>query len=158
MDLYHRLSVILLHVPSLNDRKNDIPLLAEKFVKETCEDYGIPIKTITPSALEKLMEFDYTGNIRELKNITERLVILSGTKITDEDVESYVSNSVSSKSPTALFDQFEKFQDFKEHIERLFIEDKLKKNSWNVSKTAEILDIQRSHLYNKIEKYDLKRV
>lgn len=158
MDLYHRLSVILLHVPSLNNRKNDIPLLAEKFVKETCEDYGMPIKTVTPSALEKLMEFDYTGNIRELKNITERLVILSGSKITDEDVENYVSNSTSSKSPTALFDQFEKFQDFKEHIERLFIEDKLKNNSWNVSKTAEILDIQRSHLYNKIEKYDLKRV
>jgi len=57
-----------------------------------------------------------------------------------------------------LFDQFAKFQDFKEYIERMFIEDKLKKNSWNVSKTADILDIQRSHLYNKIEKYDLKRV
>jgi DNA-binding NtrC family response regulator len=57
-----------------------------------------------------------------------------------------------------LFDQFEKFQDFKEYMERMFIEDKLKKNSWNVSKTADILDIQRSHLYNKIEKYDLKRV
>jgi two-component system nitrogen regulation response regulator NtrX len=158
MDLYHRLSVILLHVPSLNDRKNDIPLLSETFVKEICEDYGMPIKKITPSAYEALMLFNYTGNIRELRNIVERLVILSGEKITDEDVNSYVSNSVSSNSPKMLFDQFEKFQDFKEHIERMFIEDKLKKNAWNVSKTADLLDIQRSHLYNKIEKYDLKRI
>ena len=158
MDLYHRLSVILLHVPTLNERKNDIPMLSEKFVKEICEDYGMPIKKITPSALEILMQFDYTGNIRELRNIIERLVILSGEKITEEDVNNYVSNSVSTKSPTALFDQFDKFQDFKEYIERIFIEDKLKRNAWNVSKTADILDIQRSHLYNKIEKYDLKRV
>ncbi len=158
MDLYHRLSVILLHVPSLNDRKDDIPLLAERFVKEICEDYGMPKKVVTPSAIESLMQFDYTGNIRELRNIVERLVILSGEKITDEDVSNYVSNSVSAKSPKMLFDQFEKFQDFKEYIERMFIEDKLKKNSWNVSKTADILDIQRSHLYNKIEKYDLKRI
>lgn len=158
MDLYHRLSVILLHVPTLNERKNDIPLLSEKFVKEICEDYSMPIKKITPSALEVLMQFEYTGNIRELRNIIERLVILSGEKITEEDVNNYVSNSVSAKSPTALFDQFDKFQDFKEYIERIFIEDKLKRNSWNVSKTADILDIQRSHLYNKIEKYDLKRI
>jgi len=158
MDLYHRLSVILLHVPSLNERKNDIPLLADRFVKEICEDYGMPIKKITPSAIESLMQFDYTGNIRELRNIIERLVILSSEKITDEDVSNFVSNAVSAKSPKMLFDQFEKFQDFKEYIERMFIEDKLKKNSWNVSKTADLLDIQRSHLYNKIEKYDLKRI
>lgn len=158
MDLYHRLSVILLHVPSLNERKEDIPLLADRFVKEICEDYGMPIKKITPSAFEVLSQFDYTGNIRELRNIIERLVILSGEKITDEDVSNYVSNAISAKSPKMLFDQFEKFQDFKEYMERMFIEDKLKKNSWNVSKTADILDIQRSHLYNKIEKYDLKRV
>ena len=157
MDLYHRLSVILLHVPSLNDRKDDIPLLSNRFVKEICEDYGMPIKTITPSAFEALNQFDYTGNIRELRNIIERLVILGGEKISEDDVNNFVSNAVSAKSPKLLFDQFEKFQDFKEYMERMFIEDKLKKNSWNVSKTADILDIQRSHLYNKIEKYDLKR-
>ncbi|MDA9952531.1 sigma-54 dependent transcriptional regulator [Chitinophagales bacterium] len=157
MDLYHRISVILLHVPSLNDRKDDIPLLSNRFVKEICEDYGMPIKTITPSAFEALNQFDYTGNIRELRNIIERLVILGGDKISEDDVNNFVSNAVSAKSPKLLFDQFEKFQDFKEYMERMFIEDKLKKNSWNVSKTADILDIQRSHLYNKIEKYDLKR-
>lgn len=157
MDLYHRLSVILIHVPSLNERKEDIPMLAEKFTKEICEDYGMPIKKITTSALDALQELSFSGNIRELRNIIERLVILSGAKITEEDVAAYVSNTQSSGSPTMMFDQFEKFQEFKEHIERLFIESKLKKYSWNVSKTAEVLDIQRSHLYNKIEKYDLKR-
>lgn len=158
MDLYHRLSVILVHVPSLNDRKDDIPLLAEKFTKDICEDYGMPIKKITSGAVEALMEMNYSGNIRELKNIIERLVILSGTKITEEDVSNYVPNSTSYSNTTAMFEQFDKFQEFKEHIEKLFIENKLKANNWNVSRTAEILDIQRSHLYNKIEKYNLKRV
>lgn len=158
MDLYHRLSVILVHVPSLNDRKDDIPLLAEKFTKDICEDYGMPIKKITKEAIAALMEMSYTGNIRELKNIIERLVILSGSKITEDDVANYVPNSTSYSNTSAMFEQFDKFQEFKEHIEKLFIENKLKANSWNVSRTAEILDIQRSHLYNKIEKYNLKRV
>lgn len=157
MDLYHRLGVILVHVPSLNDRKSDIPLLAEKFVVDTCQDYGMPIKKITPKAMAALKEINYSGNIRELKNIIERLVILSPEKISDEEVLAYVSNAQAKGSTSQLFDQFDRFQDFKDHIESIFIADKLKKNNWNVSKTAEVLDIQRSHLYNKIEKYALKR-
>jgi DNA-binding NtrC family response regulator len=100
---------------------------------------------------------NWTGNIRELHNVMERLVILSGHKITEEEVRTYVTNTQAKDTPTDLFENFDKFQDFKEHIEKLFIEHKLKKFGWNVSKTAEVLDIQRSHLYNKIEKYDLKR-
>ncbi len=158
MDLYHRLSVILIHVPSLNERVDDIPLLADRFVKEICEDYGFPKKAITPKAIAELQNINWTGNIRELHNIIERLVILSqGDKITDEEVFAFVPTPKASQNPTELFSQFDKFQDFKEHIEKLFIEFKLQKNNWNVSKTAEELDIQRSHLYNKIEKFDLKR-
>ena len=157
MDLYHRLSVILIHVPSLNERREDIPLLAEKFVKEICEDNGLPHKVITPRAIQALQEIRWTGNIRELRNVLERLVILSDQKITDEDVHKYVFSAPAQETPTQMFDKFEKFQDFKDYIEREFIEFRLNKNSWNVSKTAEELDIQRSHLYNKIEKYDLKR-
>ncbi|HAB89409.1 MAG TPA: Fis family transcriptional regulator, partial [Bacteroidetes bacterium] len=158
MDLYHRLSVILIHVPSLNDRVEDIPLITERFLKEICQDYGIPLKKITPSAVAELQEVEWTGNIRELRNVVERLVILSkGSKIETEDVQSNVSNVMAKSPPLQLFESFEKFQDFKEHIEKLFIEDKLRKNGWNVSKTADVLDIQRSHLYNKIEKYNLKR-
>lgn len=157
MDLYHRLSVIIIHVPSLNERSDDIPLLAEKFVKEVCEDYGVPKKILTPKALEELKAMNWEGNIRELRNVIERLVILSDQKITENEVKTFVTNTQAKDTPTDLFEQFDKFQDFKEHIEKLFIEHKLRKFAWNVSKTAEVLDIQRSHLYNKIEKYDLRR-
>jgi two-component system nitrogen regulation response regulator NtrX len=157
VDLYHRLSVILVHVPSLNERADDVPLLAEKFVKEICEDYGVPRKILTPKAIEELRTMNWQGNIRELRNVMERLVILSDSKITDAEVRTFVTNTQAKDTPTDLFEQYDKFQDFKEHIEKLFIEHKLKKFAWNVSKTAEVLDIQRSHLYNKIEKYDLRR-
>lgn len=157
MDLYHRLGVILIHVPTLNERSEDIPLLVERFVKEICEDNGMPNKTVTPKAIEVLQEYRWTGNIRELHNVLERLVILSGSKITEEDVKKYVSASAGNDSPVGLFERFERFQEFKDYIESRFIEFKLKKNTWNVSKTAEDLDIQRSHLYNKIEKFALKR-
>lgn len=157
MDLYHRLSVILIHVPSLNERSDDIPMLAERFVKEICEDYGMPRKVITPKAMHELQGISWTGNIRELRNVIERLVILSDNKITEEEVIAFAQNPKGGGNQKDLFDRFEKFQDFKEHIEREFILHRLQKNNWNVSKTAEELDIQRSHLYNKIEKYDLKR-
>ncbi len=157
VDLYHRLSVIIIHVPSLNERSDDVPLLAEKFVKEVCEDYGIPKKVITPKALEELKVMKWEGNIRELRNVMERLVILADQKITETEVKNFVTNTQAKDTPTDLFEAFDKFQDFKEHIEKLFIEHKLRKFGWNVSKTAGVLDIQRSHLYNKIEKYDLRR-
>lgn len=157
LDLYHRISVILIHVPSLNERADDIPLLAERFVKEICEDYGIPKKVVTPKAMLELQNINFTGNIRELRNVIERLVILSDQKITEDDVLAYAQSPKSGGSPKDLYERFEKFQDFKDHIEKEFILHRLNKNNWNVSKTAEELDIQRSHLYNKIEKYNLKR-
>ncbi len=90
-DLYHRLSVILIHVPSLNDRKDDIPKLANYFVEEICQDYGMPVKTFTPDALKELQKIDWTGNIRELRNVVERLVILSDKKITEKEVIQFAS-------------------------------------------------------------------
>lgn len=90
LDLYHRLSVIIIHVPSLNERKDDIPLLVEKFLSDICADYGNAQKAIDPEALLALQNNNWTGNIRELRNVVERLVILSGKKITAEDVRNYV--------------------------------------------------------------------
>ncbi|HEX6333482.1 MAG TPA: sigma-54 dependent transcriptional regulator [Flavisolibacter sp.] len=90
LDLYHRLSVILIHVPSLNERKDDIPLLVEKFLEDICDDYGIPPKSISDEALKMLQDYDWTGNIRELRNVVERLVILSGKGISRDDVKTYV--------------------------------------------------------------------
>ncbi len=90
-DLYHRISVINIHVPSLNERKDDIPVLAEHFVKEICSDYGMPVKQFTSEAIKELQKINWTGNIRELRNVVERLVILSDTKITDKDVVQFAS-------------------------------------------------------------------
>lgn len=90
LDLYHRLSVILIHVPSLNERREDIPLLADKFLQDICADYGIAKKGIDSEALKMLQQYNWTGNIRELRNVVERLIILSGKTITTEDVKSYV--------------------------------------------------------------------
>ena len=88
-DLYHRLSVIPIHVPSLNDRKEDIPLLAEHFINLICSDYGMPVKTISKSAIAELQKKDWTGNIREFRNVIERLIILCGKEITDKDVKQF---------------------------------------------------------------------
>jgi DNA-binding NtrC family response regulator len=157
MDLYHRLSVILIHVPSLNERKDDIPLLAERFVKEICEDNTIPRKSFSPGAFNELKKISWSGNIRELRNVVERLVILSGNKITEEDVTRFASPMNNQATEKSVFEKFDTLQEFKDHVEKIFIEEKLKKNGWNVAKTALEIDIQRSHLYNKIEKYNLRR-
>jgi DNA-binding NtrC family response regulator len=90
LDLYHRLSVILIHVPSLNDRRDDIPLLVSQFLEDICADYGTAHKDIDDDAIKLLQEYNWTGNIRELRNVVERLVILSGKTITSEDVKNYV--------------------------------------------------------------------
>jgi len=93
-DLYHRLGVILIHVPSLNERTTDIPLLAEYFLKEVCEDYNMPLKNFSRDALKELQKVKWTGNIRELHNVVERLVILGDKMITDKDVINYASRGV----------------------------------------------------------------
>ena len=90
LDLYHRLSVIIIHVPSLNDRREDIPLLVDKFLIDVCSEYGIAKKSIDDDAIDYLKQHNWTGNIRELRNVVERLVILSGKSITADDIHTYV--------------------------------------------------------------------
>src|SRR5687767_2048039 len=90
LDLYHRLSVIIIHVPSLNERKQDIPLLVDQFMEDICTDYNVPKKELDEEAMNLLKEYNWTGNIRELRNVIERLVILSGKTISVEDVKSFV--------------------------------------------------------------------
>jgi DNA-binding NtrC family response regulator len=90
LDLYHRLSVILIHVPSLNDRRDDIPMLVEHFLEITCQEYGMARKAIDKDAMKVLQQHNWSGNIRELSNVVARLVILSGKTITSEDIYDYV--------------------------------------------------------------------
>ena len=126
-------------------------------MNEICEEGGITRKQLTAGALQELKKINWSGNIRELKNVIERLIILCDDKITEEDVTNF-SNAASRRTNSLdIVEQFEKFQEFKEHAEKIFIDTKLRKNNWNVARTAQEIDIQRSHLYNKIEKYSLKR-
>lgn len=90
LDLYHRLGVIIIHVPSLNERKEDVPYLVNYFLERIAQEYGQPVKQIDKKALEELQNYNWSGNIRELRNVVERLIILSGKTITIEDVENYV--------------------------------------------------------------------
>jgi two-component system nitrogen regulation response regulator NtrX len=90
LDLYHRLSVIIIHVPSLNERRDDIPLLIDKFLQDICNEYGIARKAIDDEAIRALQEYNWTGNIRELRNVVERLIILSSKSISRDDVANYV--------------------------------------------------------------------
>lgn len=90
-DLYHRLSVILIHVPSLNERTEDIPELAAHFNELICQEYGMPLKEITENAIKELQKIDWTGNIREFRNVLERLIILCDKQITDKDVTTFAS-------------------------------------------------------------------
>src|SRR5690606_12393275 len=89
-DLYHRLSVIVIKVPSLSERASDIPLLVERFLEDIAEEYGTKKKSIHPDGIQKLSQHSWPGNIRELRNVVERLVIMSGEEISPEDVEKFL--------------------------------------------------------------------
>ncbi|HMS98367.1 MAG TPA: sigma-54 dependent transcriptional regulator [Saprospiraceae bacterium] len=116
-DLYHRLAVIVIEVPSLNERKEDIPALVEHFMGRICDEYGMNKKTIDAAALKLLQQYNWTGNIRELRNVVERLIILSKDKITKTDIENYVNTSSSERSKLQeIFDQFDNSEKLQKYI------------------------------------------
>ena len=155
-DLYHRLRVIPVHVPALRERRDDIPLLVKAFVDDVCMRNGIARKSITEDALRRLSMSEWRGNVRELKNTVERLVILSpGTTIDVSLLD--VSASGGRNESDDLIGQGGTFQEFKERAEAAFIQRQLEIHKWNISKTAEALDIQRSHLYTKMKRYGLTK-
>lgn len=156
-DLYHRLNVIPIYIPPLRERIDDIPLLVEHFTKQICEKNGFPLKKFTDSALEAFKNYEWTGNIRELKNMIERMIIMiSSNEINEEDVKMMLPQSQKSSSEDILTIS-NTFQEFKEKAEKAYIIKKLEESNWNISKTAEMLEIQRSHLYNKMKKYKIER-
>ena len=138
-------------------KENVIAYAGDAFMEDICQDNGINKKQITASAMQGLKNIYWSGNIRELRNIVERLVILCDEKITEEDIQLYANNGKKKPGTIDAINEFSRFQDFKDYAEKMFIDAKLKKNNWNVAKTSAEIDIQRSHLYNKIDKFDLKR-
>jgi two-component system nitrogen regulation response regulator NtrX len=175
-DLYFRLNVIPILVPPLRDRREDIPALVQHFAKLTSEEHNLKPKRFEPRAMEALQRYRWRGNIRELRNTVERVMIMApGDLIRAEDLPAEVRgdspprplpsetapavqpaaaavgpSSGAAPSPGTL-------REFKEAAERAFLVEKLRENNWNISKTAEALDTPRSNLYKKLEQYGIKQ-
>jgi len=159
-DLYHRLNVIPIEVPPLRKRREDIPILAQAFLEDVCWRNGIAQKVISDEVMRALQERDWPGNVRELRNAIERLVILSPTTtITLDTLNSFGRVGMRQEPITsdASLDLTGTLQEFKDRAEALFIKHQLEQHNWNISKTAEALDIQRSHLYTKLKRYGLMK-
>jgi DNA-binding NtrC family response regulator len=156
-DLFHRINVIPIQVPPLRDRREDIPLLARAFAEQICRQNGMPPKQFTEQALRALQNQEWPGNVRELRNIVERLVIMTPSLSIEYTSTDAPGTSEASSGLGGLLSMDLTFKEFKDRTEEAFIRVQLEKNGWNVSKTADQLEIQRSHLYNKIRKYGLMR-
>ena len=158
-DLYHRIGVILIDVPPLRERRDDIPLLTKHGAERLAQRNGLPQKQFTDDALKRLRGYEWRGNVRELYNVIERLLILvEGNEIDADDVEAFVQPGAPGEAPTQeLIRAYDDFTEARDQFEKRFIERKLNEHSWNVSQTAETIGIQRSHLYNKLNKYGIER-
>jgi two-component system nitrogen regulation response regulator NtrX len=157
-DLFYRLNVVPVHVPPLRERREDIPLLVSHFVNVLTSREGVAPRAIAPDAVERLAQLEWPGNVRELRNTIERLLILSsGPRITAEDVTRLVGHRDSEQAGLGSLLDCKTFEEFKHAAERAFLLAKLREFDWNVSETARGLDMPRSNLYKKIERYGLTR-
>ena len=157
-DLYYRLNVVPIEIPPLRDRRDDIPMLVRHFVDLLEKTDRVTPREITTAALERLQSLDWPGNVRELRNTVERLLILSsGDVIGAQDVDFLVSGGEGGGTLGAELLRAGSFSDFKEQAERAYLLQKLREHDWNVSETARSVDMPRSNLYKKIERYGLNR-
>jgi two-component system nitrogen regulation response regulator NtrX len=157
-DLFYRLNVVPIHIPPLRERREDIPLLVAHFVAVLTSREGIAPRTVTPDAVERLVHLEWPGNVRELRNTIERLLILSGgPRITADDVVRLVGRRDPEQTGLGSLLECKTFEEFKHAAERAFLLAKLREYDWNVSETARALDMPRSNLYKKIERYALTR-
>jgi len=151
-DLYFRLAVVPIEVPALRERTDDIPLLAEHFLREASARFGRKPKSLSAAAVDALQAYRWPGNVRELKNLIERLMILSPSEeVRREDLPAEIRDSIGeSIAPEAPL------RDARENFERRYILAALRKNRGNVSRTAEALDLERSNLYRKLKAYGIE--
>ncbi|HEX9107628.1 MAG TPA: sigma-54 dependent transcriptional regulator [Longimicrobiales bacterium] len=157
-DLYFRLNVVPIHVPPLRERREDIPMLVRHFTEKAIEEQRLPPRGFSPAAVERLMHMDWPGNVRELRNTVERLLILArGPEVTLPDAERLVAGAQASAAAPGDILAAGTFAEFKERAERAYILAKLREHDWNVSETARAVDMPRSNLYKKIERYGLLR-
>jgi len=156
-DLYYRLNVVELRCPALRERRDDVALLAAAFLTEAIRRNGTPPHTLGADALDALRREDWPGNVRQLKNVVEHLAILAPSEtITAADVTRALGGTAAPGQEDP-YRGSRSFEDFKEAAEQEFLAQRLLENGWNVKRTAELLGMQRSNLYKKIEKYGLKK-
>jgi len=159
-DLYFRLAVVPVEVPPLRSRREDIPVLVRHFIDQVAFDNGMAPKPIAPEALALLERYDWPGNVRELRNVVERMVILSGDAIEADDVPPEVRGApaveAAALDPAAL-DPTLSLREARERMERALILDRLARFDWNVSRTAESLGVERSHLHKKMRSLGIQR-
>jgi two-component system, NtrC family, nitrogen regulation response regulator NtrX len=167
-DLYFRLAVVPVAVPALRERKEDIALLCRHFIDESCRENGLRAKRLSDAALSALISHDWPGNVRELRNVIERMVILSEDDIEYDDVPPEVrgtdlgiDDGESEESLVALtagdLPEGLSLREFREAVERAFIASRLRRLGWNVSRTAESLGIERTHLHKKMKLLGIQR-
>jgi two-component system, NtrC family, nitrogen regulation response regulator NtrX len=163
-DLFYRLNVVPFKVPALRERRDDVPLLAGYFLDAFCRREGRELKLIVPEAMEAMQRYDWPGNVRELKNIVERLVIMTpGGTITKNHLPDYFGVEVNGREAgggrldSVL--ELSSLREAREEFEKEFIIQKLEEHDWNVSRTAEAIELERSNLHRKIKSYgiDMKK-
>ncbi len=157
-DLFFRLNVVPIHVPPLRERRDDVAMLVRHFAEKAIEEQRLPPRGFAAGAVERLARMDWPGNVRELRNTVERLLILArGPEVTAADVERLVAGAQPAASGAGDILAARTFAEFKERAERAYILAKLREHDWNVSETARAVDMPRSNLYKKIERYALLR-
>jgi two-component system nitrogen regulation response regulator NtrX len=168
-DLFFRLAVVPLRMPALRDRLDDIPLLARHFIAQACEENGLARKEISNDALVALGRHDWPGNVRELRNVIERMVVLSDGDLEIDDVPPELRAVIVEQDDDELATGDARFAEllreksdlplkaFREAVERAFIVQRLRDNDWNVSRTAELLGIERTHLHRKLKLLGIHR-
>ena len=152
-DLFYRLNVIPLHVPPVRERKEDMPFLIEHFLMEFSREYGIKPKKIAEDVIKVFQEYNWPGNVRELKNIVERLMIMTKSPVVAiSDIPKSLKGDISLQDAAAHeAKRYDSFKDAVNDFEKEYITTILKENDWNISKTADVLQLDRSHLHRKIK-------
>jgi two-component system nitrogen regulation response regulator NtrX len=159
-DLFYRLNVLPIHVPPLRERRDDIAALVRHFSDLFTRENNFRRKTFTGAAMERLRQHHWRGNIRELRNFVERLIIMTPSDAIDvKDLPDFAGARVdaSQAAPDNEWMAAGTLQEFKSTSERSFLVAKLRENGWNISKTAEVIDTPRSNLYKKLEQYQISQ-
>jgi two-component system nitrogen regulation response regulator NtrX len=157
-DLFYRLNVVPIRVPPLRERRDDVPMLVQHFADIMSKREGVTPRKFDESAVAHLLELPWPGNVRELRNTVERLMILSaGDAVRAEDVDLLAAGRGAAPGVGGDILAAETFSDFKDRAERAYILQRLRENDWNVAETARQIDMPRSNLYKKIERYGLVR-